>query len=485
MGSPMVAGRERGRALRQVGGVGRVRVCERDGKGEWLAGKVRRLRRRYAHSYARAHRIALSFRKRQPTGTEREEALPKPADKAPHDNVEEQDEEGEDEDGPDWSNIPLPGRAFIPKRGEKEYEPRAATGTSLQQHLLERSRKAMFDAISGVRGANHKSISHAVWIPSIARAHVTVARGTHFTTIGTSVSRDPPPAPKRLELLPEEALYLIERGSMFCWKHSPSPTGGELPGTPMSVQQAYAEMIGQADTTLDHYQVYAYLKRLGYNVLRTRPPPPPALPRWWQRLLRPFYSLVERLAGLLYSAGTFLLPKRDWWRPLLFHQWGLPHDYSQLFARIRVIPSGHSLPLHTAHLRQNEDSPYRIFFDVYKPGHIFRKSERPAPDFQVAIVNGRTTPMPTIHELTALFDAADDWRVTQQGRQVASAPVPRRWWQVGLFRGAAEASPPQRPTHPFVTLRAGTKSIVIAVVDAGTITCYRFNRGSFDMVPMV
>ncbi|EJD55646.1 hypothetical protein AURDEDRAFT_78886 [Auricularia subglabra TFB-10046 SS5] len=411
---------------------------------------------------------------------------PKPADKAPRDNAEEQDEEGEDEDGPDWSNIPLPGRAFIPKRGEKEYEPRAASGTSLQQHLLERSRNAMFDAISGVRGANHKSISHGIWIPSIARAHVTIARGSHFTTIGTSVSRDPPPAPKRLELLPEEALYLIERGSMFCWKRTSSDMGSELAGIPMSVQQAYAEMIGQADTTLDHYQVYAYLKRLGYNVLRTRPVPPPALPRWWRRLLNPVCSLVGRLAGLVYSIGTFFLPKRDWWRPLLLQQWGLPRDYSRLFERLRIIPSGHSLALHTAHLRKNllKDSPYRIFFDVYKPGHIFRKSERPPPDYQVAVVNGRTTPMPTIHELTALFDTAGDWRVTQKGKQAPPSTIPRRWWQIGLLRGVEKAVP-QRQTNPFVALRAGTKSVVIAVVDAGTITCYRFNRGAFEVLPMV
>lgn len=64
---------------------------------------------------------------------------------------------------------------------------------------------------------------------------------------------------KRLELLPEEALYLIERGSMFCWKPEQSFAKSsfgleEMEGVPMTVQQAFAEMIGTEDLTLEKYQ---------------------------------------------------------------------------------------------------------------------------------------------------------------------------------------------------------------------------------------
>jgi tRNA-splicing endonuclease subunit Sen54 len=66
---------------------------------------------------------------------------------------------------------------------------------------------------------------------------------------------------KRLELLPEEALYLVERGSMFCWKDeedgSIKPMG--VDGTPMTVQQAYAEMIGKGGLTLERYQVCSFM----------------------------------------------------------------------------------------------------------------------------------------------------------------------------------------------------------------------------------
>lgn len=68
---------------------------------------------------------------------------------------------------------------------------------------------------------------------------------------------------KRLELLPEEALYLVERGAMFCWKEhgllandiQPGSSLEDMEGSPMSVQQAYAEMIGKEDLTLERYQV--------------------------------------------------------------------------------------------------------------------------------------------------------------------------------------------------------------------------------------
>ncbi|KAG8685085.1 tRNA-splicing endonuclease subunit sen54, partial [Ceratobasidium sp. 423] len=209
---------------------------------------------------------------------------------------DQQDEDGEssgDEGMPDWTNIPgVRGlsRAVIPKRGEKEFEPAKGGATALQSHVLTKSRNAMFSALKGSRGANSKTISYAVWYPTLGRAHVTVSRGTHFSTLGHSALREPDPnsnltkAQKRLELMPEEALYLMERGSLFCWKEnevSASIQDGidwDLDdcnvsiGAPMSVQQAFTEMIGVDGLEIQHYLVYAYLKRLGYTVSRASAP---------------------------------------------------------------------------------------------------------------------------------------------------------------------------------------------------------------------
>lgn len=106
-------------------------------------------------------------------------------------------------------------------------------------------------------------MSYAVWYPEIGRAHVTTMRGTQFVNMGHSVGRDAPAdgttakekVVKRLELLPEEALYLVERGAMFCWKAMEGAAVDDMEGEPMSVQQAFAEMIGKEDLTLEKYHV--------------------------------------------------------------------------------------------------------------------------------------------------------------------------------------------------------------------------------------
>ena len=108
-----------------------------------------------------------------------------------------------------------------------------------------------------------KSASYGIWYPGISRVHVTVARGIHFSVMGHSVARptksndDSTKLQKRLELLPEEAIYLVERGSLFCWKDIQAGLSdlGDVEGAPMTVQQAFSEMIGKEDLTLEKYQV--------------------------------------------------------------------------------------------------------------------------------------------------------------------------------------------------------------------------------------
>ena len=110
-----------------------------------------------------------------------------------------------------------------------------------------------------------KAVSYASWHPDLARTHVSMARGIHFSNMGHSAPRPVEEngvqkVQKRLELLPEEAIYLIERGSLFCWKQTDLDVGqvpglNDINGSPMSVQQAYAEMIGREGLTLEKFQV--------------------------------------------------------------------------------------------------------------------------------------------------------------------------------------------------------------------------------------
>lgn len=219
-----------------------------------------------------------------------DDVLEQPTPNVAQANPDNSDSGSDSEDGgPDWTNLPrgisvgadssATSRPFIPKRGDKEFEPagQPGSGSSLQQHKLERVRNAMFSALDVQRTVSSKVVSHAIWIPEIARAHVIRVRGNHLNTMGHSYPRGRNPGVheyddskfsnrimrdklwNRIELLPEEALYLIERGSMFCWKQEGNipigPNREEFEGTPMTVQNAYAEMIGREDLTLEKYQV--------------------------------------------------------------------------------------------------------------------------------------------------------------------------------------------------------------------------------------
>ncbi|KAK7031218.1 tRNA-splicing endonuclease subunit sen54 [Paramarasmius palmivorus] len=420
------------------------------------------------------------------------------------DNVDENEEESsgdEEEGGLDWTKLlPQSARPVIPKRGEKEFEPSGEGGSNLQQFILNRARNAMFEALRTTRTISPKSLSYGIYHPELARVSVPIARGQIISALGHSAPR-PTILPdgttkiqKRLELLPEEAIYLIERGSLFCWRESqvpfaavydgpPSENPFELiAGAPMTVQQAYSELLGKEDLTLEKYQVYAYLKRLGYAVTRTVPPnehypaaapfpsmklpTPPAPGRTIMQRIRDTFSFIPNFINHLLGQRSF-----SWWAPVRLGRWIFGKiTYGDIFRRLRFIPAGHSIPLYTPPEKTHilPDSPYKFFFNFYKPPTPFKKSTPGPPDYQVAVVNARTTPMPSLHELTALYDISPE------------LPIPPPKYRKPLPPGA----PPRGP-NPFSALRAGKKTVVVAVVDAGNVGFFRFAQGEWGEWPMV
>jgi len=164
----------------------------------------------------------------------------------------------------------------IPKRGEKDFEPaKEERHVNLQVSLLEASRTALYTAIgSGVRSHSSKAHNRAVWDPSVQRAYMVeapnpalppsaevnhsanfdaegnrstvpaTAHGIHFSTMGRYNA-----ARKRLELLPEEILYLLERGTVECW------TSEHTNAVPLSVQHAWAIMLQSEGMSAERYQV--------------------------------------------------------------------------------------------------------------------------------------------------------------------------------------------------------------------------------------
>jgi tRNA-splicing endonuclease subunit Sen54 len=125
-----------------------------------------------------------------------------------------------------------------------------------------------------------KFVSYAEWYSDLARAHVTQARGVLFNSVRPFLCpvlskkvRMQTRAYKNCTNVPSFYLrkhYLIGRGSLFCWKDEPNArprTGGEaeaetevdgehdMGGSPMSVQQAFTEIIVRDDLTLERYHV--------------------------------------------------------------------------------------------------------------------------------------------------------------------------------------------------------------------------------------
>lgn len=108
--------------------------------------------------------------------------------------------------------------------------------------------------------------------------------------------------------------------------------------------------------------------------------------------------------------------------------------------------------------------------------------------------------MPSLHELTALFDVLPELPppLPRQRRPPpdkpineavpSTSPVPQTLYR-RLFSWAYPhiSSPPpipQRRPNPFMALKAGKKTIVIAVVDAGSISFFRLGQGAFTEWPM-
>ncbi|GAA5995551.1 hypothetical protein JCM5350_004034 [Sporobolomyces pararoseus] len=434
-------------------------------------------------------------------------------------------EEAEEDALPDWTQFAKFAKTngdkgptttavpFIPKRGEKDFEPlpassafppssKEATLSAHQQHTLQTSRNALYSALSsGSRQHSSRAHNSFTWRPELARAtcdNGIATYGIHFGAIGHfHVDR------KRVELLPEEALYMNERGAIELWKETE-----EGARVPMSVQQAWAELIGHDELTPERYQVYAFLKRLGYTLVRARPipgteRPPPDRPfslyytvrdtlslyfaQIRESLLRIVHSLrtyvTNTLANNVRLVATRVVGSREGRFASLVsgRRWA---NYDQLFSRLQIIPTGHDSPLprptlprtasvltplvpsptpsHTLpplatstepprDLQDLEQFPYQPFFHMYKPISKYKKSSPPPPDFRIVVINGTTTPMPNLFEFNDMFSSVP---FPTENTLLPPPPVQRAPGSGPAAKPARQprppnpnAKPPQTPTR--------------------------------------
>ena len=129
---------------------------------------------------------------------------------------------------------------------------------------------------------------------------------------------------------------------------------------------------------------------------------------------------------------------------------GVYRTYGSIYEKLALIPSHH--PPHVADqvipTSVNARTPYRVAYHIWKPQPQFKKSDPPPPDFRIAIVNAREIGVPTIAQLSGLFD---------------SVPVD----------ATAEGK------NMFHKLKDGHRNVIVAVVESGVTSFLKFGDSGF------
>jgi tRNA-splicing endonuclease subunit Sen54 len=331
----------------------------------------------------------------------------------------------------------------LPKRGEKDFE---SHSTNRQLDQLEASRQAMHGVLSWQRSHTQKNHVLAMYEPESNMAVVDKVKSQHFQTIGQSRGG-------KEWLLPEEALFLIERGTLDCRWPVKREEGDETvykieDGAPMSLQAAYAAFIGfeggvGGKLTMEMYNVYAGLKRSGYVVFRTgtwnddrgdivpdsqksneQQQPQPSIfisffTDLWRRISQPTHTITPEQ----YALGPLIKP-------------GLYRSYADIYRLLHLIPTHDRTSPPAFTLPPTSSNPFRLHFDIYRTTSKFRKTARPTPDFRICVVNARETTLPTGAQINDLL-----------------AQVPE--------------DKPREGEQLYKKLKHGTRNVILAVVDAG------------------
>jgi tRNA-splicing endonuclease subunit Sen54 len=420
----------------------------------------------------------------------------------PHLSLEDDDADNPTDEVADYSLL----TTVLPRRGVKDFEP---TTLSSQRSTLEASREAMHIALSYPR--LHLGKSHVVGVylpdPKMWFGGPEQGRCVRVDNFNSGYGRSMGVGDRRNRfwLNGEEALFLLETGRCDVrWPEERTskrrrvegpegevgrlrefiPLGTEVDEDegatsqiqdeqeeedeadnvqaselPMSLQGAYASLIGKSELTLERYLVYAGLRRLGYTVVRA--------PTWSNtdagvngqvrphglplelsqqvasssRILANVSSLIHRLVQYLFKPDqTRACPSLG---PLVAP--GLYRNYSDIFRALSLIPyhDPSTIPQTT-----HPAPPFRIAYNVYKPNTPYRKTLPPPPDFRIAVVDARASCVPTLDQIGALLDSMP----------VDELPEGKRLEQ---------------------RLKHGRRNVILAVVDTGVVSYMRLSDAGF------
>lgn len=430
-----------------------------------------------------------------------EDAIPSQLPSAPNLSLEDDDADNPTDEAADYTLLVT----VLPRRGVKDFEPLTL---SSQRSTLEASREAMHTALSYPRLHLGKSHVVGVFIPDPqmwfgGQEQGRCVRVSNFNS-GYGRSMGVGDRRNRFWLNGEEALFLLETGRCDVrWpeerqgkrrmgersdggaemlvdfvplgteldedeepapqKHDEKKEEGEdeiqASELPMSLQGAYSSLIGKSGLTLERFLVYAGLRRLGYTVVRAPTWPdtdaglngevrPHGLPLELAQWVAPSSGIVSNVSSLIHRLVQYLF-KPDQTKacpslgPLVAP--GLYRNYTDMFRALSIIP--YHDPSTIPRIR-HPAPPFRIAYHVYKPNTPYRKSLPPPPDFRIAVVDARTSSVPTLGQIGALLDSmpADE------------LPKDKRLEQ---------------------RLKHGRRNVILGVVDTGVVSYMRLSDAGF------
>ena len=309
----------------------------------------------------------------------------------------------------------------------------------------------MQDALSVSRSHNPRNLVVGFYDPSDDSVTIEQSKRPTLKTMGKGDAQN------RLSLLPEEALYMVERGSLdLRWRTE------ELEGLPLSLQAAYVYLLGKQGLTLERYTVYASLKRIGYAVQRG----PAWYPEDYDKDFIPQRELEKpkplgRFSQFYKSLFDKPLPEPSPpppSGPLVTP--GFYRSYNSIYRLLTLMPAHDpSEPTDRESLRSSASMGHptspthpriRPAFYVWKPTTDFKKSAPPPPDFRIAVMNAREESFPVLEQLDDLLQS------------VPYDPPP----------AGSEGQTIRRVKH-------GWRNVLLAVVDQGVVSYMRVADAGF------
>ncbi|CEJ91558.1 hypothetical protein VHEMI07260 [[Torrubiella] hemipterigena] len=368
------------------------------------------------------------------------------------------------------------------RKGEKDFE---SHGTQAQDNTLESSRRALEEVLSYTRVHRDQSWVRGWYFPDFwanvppdqrpadqdglfLEQRVVVVeheRGSWMKDLGRAVPGSKTvPGAGRLWLLPEEALHLVERGTMDLWWPSRSleellPQTGEPSiedmgpdnydiGVPLTLEAAYSLLIGEDNepgkTTLPKYQVFTNLKRAGFHILRNTENLPisgevegPKTTLW--QWLFSFFSIDAAAQQTPKPYGPLIAP-------------GLYRAYRPVYKQLAILPR--HKPTLTPSVNHDAEDPFKVHYLLWKSGgEPFSKRSPREPDFRIAVTDTTDTGLPTLEEVEGLLQSTP------------YCPPP------DAMRG--------NPGRMYQRLKHGHRNVLVAIVDRGLVNYMRFAEGAF------